>query len=239
MNIDRLIYDPDRLHCTAAEKEAALETLAKLARLWGVLRREGVLAVLQEAENEENPFFRACLRELAEGYDPPALQRLFAAYLAAENARGGAFLEAALIAKGLLLLSEQLDCDPDLSAAAWGALLSRELRGFFGAEYRERVIAVVERETRRSSRRAVSVVPAFDALARLPLAQRQALLERADVRDLAIALQGAAAETETALLEALTEPEREQIRQKRPFLTNLRESDVREAQIAVLAPPEA
>jgi len=40
--LDSLIYDPERLACTDEKKDACLETVAKLARIWGAIRREGV-----------------------------------------------------------------------------------------------------------------------------------------------------------------------------------------------------
>ena len=101
--LDTLIYDPERLTCTDAEKDACLETVKKLARLWLAVRREGYLVVITLAETEKDPFFRTCLMESGDVSEPEDLERLFCAYLAAGNYRGGAFLNAVLIVKGLLL----------------------------------------------------------------------------------------------------------------------------------------
>jgi len=232
--LDSVIYNSERLACTNQEKDACLQTVKKLARLWDEIRREGVLVVLSWAETEEDAFFRTCLLEFGEGYTPAALEQLFAAYLAAGDYRGGAFLNAVLSVKGLLLLSQQIHNNPDINAGIWGKQLAAELRGFFGAEYRERVLAAIEQETRRQTQRTVSVVPAFDQIAQLPLAQRQNLLQDMEARILAIALQGAGAAVENALLEALDAREREMLEQVRPFLTNLRKKDVVQAQTQIL-----
>jgi len=229
-----MICDPERLACTGREKDACLETMRKLARLWAEVCRDGILVVLTLAETEEDPFFRACLLEVGEGYEPAELERLFAAYLAAGNYRGGAFLNAALAAKGLMLLSELSQEGSGISPAAWGRRLSSELRGFFGAEYRDRVIAAVEEETRNRTRREKSIVPAFDRLAGLSRARLRELVQSAGVRTLAIALQGAGAEVEDALLESLDEEKRGLVEQDRPLLTNLREKDVEDAQTKLL-----
>lgn len=131
--LDTLIYDAERLPCAPEEKEACLETVRKLARLSKWIRRNGPLAVGSLAEQEEDPFFRACLLEFGElGFGEPEaeqrLERMLCGYLAAGNYRSGSFLNAVLVAKGLLLMLAHLDAHP----SAWGELLSDELRGFFG-----------------------------------------------------------------------------------------------------------
>lgn len=128
--LDHLIYNSERLACTEQEKDACLETVRKLVRLCFELRRNGVLVAGILAETEPAPFFRACLREFEfeEGYieredESARLERQFAAYLAAGDYRGGAFLNAVLVAKGLLLLNRHLNAPPIVQ----GELLSVEL----------------------------------------------------------------------------------------------------------------
>lgn len=228
--LDTLIYDPSRLACTDEEKEACLETVRKLARLCRFFRRNGLLAAGDLAEREEDPFLRVCLLELGEAPDPEDLERMFCAYLAAGDYRGGAFLNAVLVAKGLLLILTH----PDASPSAWRELLSAEVRGFFGAEYRERVMGAIEGETRTPNTRAASLIPGFDRFAQLDLPRRQALLGEADARDLALALPGAGAAAEKALLEALTGEARKALEELLPYTHNLRVSDVTQAQEALL-----
>ena len=166
--LDTLIYDPERLTCTDAEKDACLETVKKLARLWLAVRREGYLVVITLAETEKDPFFRTCLMESGDVSEPEDLERLFCAYLAAGNYRGGAFLNAVLIVKGLLLLSRLLKEDSNITSQVWGWRLSEELRGFFGPAYRNRVIVTIDREAK--TKRETSLVPKFDRLSQLSLA---------------------------------------------------------------------
>lgn len=185
--LDTLIYDPERLVCSEEEKEACLETVRKLARLGKFIRRNGPLAVVDLAEEESDPFLRTCLFEFGElgcDDDTERLARMLCGYLAAGNYRGGAFLNAVLVVKGLLLMPAHLDARP----SAWGKLLSVELRGFFGAEYRERVMRLIEQETKTPNTRETSLIPEFDRFVQLDLPRRQALLQKADVRDIAIAL---------------------------------------------------
>jgi len=265
--LDSMIYDAERLACTDQEKDACLETVAKLARIWGDIRREGMLVFISLAEEERDPFFRACLLEFdeiycAEGiyhFEPTEmLERMFAAYLAAGDYRGGAFLNAVLIVKGLLLLWEQLNGElnsaehweeikkaadeilydkmniEESCIASWGRRLSIELRGFFGAKYRERVINAIREETRSKRRREVSIAPAFDQLAELPIDQRQRLLKVTDVRTLALALQGAGAAVEDALMEALDEEGRKALEEESQYMGFLRAKDVERAQTEML-----
>lgn len=230
MDLDTLIYDPERLACSAEEKEACLETVRKLARLCEFFRKNGLLAVYDLAEEESDPFLRTCLLEFDEAVGDDGakerFERMSCAYLAAGNYRGGAFLNAVLVAKGLLLMLANLDVSPSV----WGKRLSAELRGFFGAEYRERVVKVIEQETKTPNTREVSFIPEFDRFVQLALPQRQALMREADVRDLAIALPYVSAAAEKAVLEALTEEARKTLEDCLPYTHNLRVIDVTRAQ---------
>lgn len=232
--LDFLIYQPDRLACTAEEKEACLETVRKLARLSRDFRREGLLFAYDLAEREGDPFLRACLFEFGEAVGcedaPERLERRFCGYLAAGNYRGGAFLNAVLAVKGLLLLSAHSDAHP----SAWGELLSAEVRGLFGAEYRERVTKLIAQETRTPNTRKASLLPAFDRFARLDLPRRQALLREADVRDLALALPYASEAAEKAVWEALSEDTRKRLEDCLPYTHNLRVIDITQAQETLL-----
>lgn len=233
--LDTLIYDPERLSCTGEEKEACLETVRKLARLCKFFRRNGLLAAFDLAEKEDDPFLSACLFEFGEvtGCDnnQEYLAQMFCAYLAAGNYRGGAFLNAVLVVKGLLLMSAHSDLPP----SAWGNLLSAELRGFFGAEYRERVMDIIAQETKTPNPRETSLIPEFDRFVQLDLPQRQALLRAADARDLALALPGASAAVEKTLLEALTEEARKTLEKEYlPYTHNIRAIDVTQAQETLL-----
>lgn len=235
MDLDTLIYDPERLACSAEEKEACLETVRKLVQLCKYIRRNGLLSasLFVEKEDKNEVFFRACLLEFEEYCcEPAALERILCAYLAAGNYRGADFLNAVLILKGLLLLTEHLDAPPP---SHWGKLLSAELRGFFGAEYRERVMKVIGQETKTPNTREASFIPEFDRFVHLDLPQRQDLIRKADIRYVALALSGAGAAAESALLEALDEEVRTELEEDiRPYTHNLRLIDVTQAQEALL-----
>lgn len=243
--LDYLVYNPERLACTEQEKDTCLETVRKLIRLCYEIRRNGVLVAGTLAETEPDPFFRACLREFEfeEGYiehedEPARLERQFAAYLAAGDYRGGAFLNAVLVTTGLLLLNRHLDAPPVVQ----GELLSVELRGFFGVEYRERVIAAVKREIRRHvPRRETSLLPAFDALAQLSADQRRQLLQNVEPITLAMALRGAGAAVEDALMEVLEKEKLKMIEQDWDYDPNaigLFVNDIECAQSEILAMKE-
>jgi len=236
--MDTLIYDPERLACTAEEKEACLETVAKLARLCKYTRREGQTVVYDLAEKESDPFFRACLLEYGDVWQlavdeeeqEAILARILCAHLAAGNYRGGAFLNAVLVVKGLLL-SWKHWCD---HPSTWRDLLSAELRGFFGVEYRERVVDVIIWETRAakaSIARESCLIPEFERFTRLDLPRRQALLRETKPGLLAIALRYVSKAAETAVLEALTDGEQMTLEKEYLAYTHcLRVIDISQAQ---------
>ena len=138
--LDRLIYDPERLACTGEEKDACLETVRKLARLCKFFRRNGLLAAYDLAEKEDDPFLSACLFEFGEvagdDNEMERLEQVFCAYLAAGNYRGGSFLNAVLVVKGLLLMSVHSDVPPfRLGATAVNRAAGIFWRGIPGARH--------------------------------------------------------------------------------------------------------
>ena len=93
----------------------------------------------------------------------------------------------------------------------------------------------MEQETKTPNTRQTSFLPEFDRFVRLDLPRRQALLRKAELRDVALALPGASAAAENALLEALTEEARKTLEKEYlPYTHNLRVIDVTQAQEALL-----
>ncbi len=56
--MDNMGYYTQRLQCRDEEKDACLETVAKLYRLRYLIRREGILMAEELAEDEPDPFGR-------------------------------------------------------------------------------------------------------------------------------------------------------------------------------------
>ena len=104
--MENMEYYTQRLQCSDEEKVDCLETVAKLYRLRWYLRENGALAAGVLAEEEADPFFRACLMEIGDVFlHPEELERRYTRYLMAGDYRGGAFLNAVLISEGLVLLA--------------------------------------------------------------------------------------------------------------------------------------
>ena len=80
------------------------------------------------------------------------------------------------------------------------------------------------------TKRDTSLVPEFDRLSQRSLDQRQALVREADLRTLTIVLSAASAVAEDTLLGVLTEDMRKNVEEKLPYMSNLREIDVTQAQ---------
>ena len=173
--MENMEYYTQRLQCSEEEKDACLETVAKLYRLRWYLRENGALAAGVLAEEEADPFVRACLIEIGDVFlNPDELERRYTRYLMAGDYRGGAFLNAVLISEGLVLLArydgetdarDEIFCSKD-----WGELLGETLRGYFGAGYMEQVMEVIRREeqARDASKEYSSALPEFDDLLALP-----------------------------------------------------------------------
>lgn len=240
MNKENMAYFAQRLRCTEEEKEACLKTVVDILRLRDVIRREGLLAIGDiRADEESDPFFRACLREAGElmGTErEPLMEGLFLRYLVAEDDQGGAFLRNVVIAEGVLQLPKLVQPDRPLSFRQWGEELSLAVRGYFGADYRERVEKTILRELQKHERtaRETSFVPEFDTLAELPLALCTRLWQEVPRPAIAIALHYAGAAARERLTSHLSQERLETLEDDMELLFNLREVDIVTAQREVL-----
>lgn len=112
--MENMEYYTQRLQCSDEEKDACLETVVKLCRLRYQIRREGIFMAEDLTEGEPDPFFRACLLDLAETFsDWEELERRFTQYLMAGDYRSGAFLNAVLISRGVALIARNEDCEDE------------------------------------------------------------------------------------------------------------------------------
>ena len=90
--MENMEYYTQRLQCSDEEKVDCLETVAKLYRLRWHLRENGALAAGVLAEEEADPFCRACLMEIGDVFlHPEELERRYTRYLMAGDYRGADF----------------------------------------------------------------------------------------------------------------------------------------------------
>lgn len=230
-----------RLQCTDEEKNACLETVVVVLHLWNVIRREGVLAIgFSHADQEPDPFFRACLRDAADMMgteNEPQMESLFMRYLAAGNYRGGDFLRCAVIIKGVLLAAKIVQPDGTMqSFRKWGEELSLAVRGYFGAAYRDKVEKTILREIQTYERtaRKASFLPEFDTLAELPQELCTKLWQDVPQPSMAIALRYTGAAARERITSPLSREELETLEDEMELLFNLREVDIETAQREVL-----
>ena len=236
-------YYTQRLQCSDAEKDACLETVAKLYRLRWYLRENGALAAGALAEEEADPFFRVCLIESGDVFlNPKELERRCTQYLMAGDYWGGAFLNAVLISQGLVLLA-RYDGEPNardeiFCSKSWGGLLGENLRGYFGAEYMKKVMEVIWREekARGASKEYGSALPEFDDLIELTPQQRDWLVRHVSSRTLCYAMKLGGSIVSKFLIEGAED--REALERDFDATSNVREMDVIAAQRTVLLKAE-
>ena len=206
--MENMEYYTQRLQCSDAEKDACLETVAKVYQLRGYLRQNGFLVAEVLAEKESDSFFRVGLLEFADLYqDPDGLERLLSRYLMAGDYRGGAFLSALIICRGLVMLARGIEdrdyfggTDPVLRKD-WYDAFSEGIRGYFGVEYREKVVEAVRQAAREQPKQPFpSLVPEFDSLTKLSPAQRDWLVRRIPERTLRYALKVGGSEVSEFLM---------------------------------------
>ena len=247
MLMDNMEYFTQRLQCTNAEKDACLKTVVEVLHLWKVIRKDGLLALgYTAADQERDPFFRACLRDASDmlGMDSePQMEGLFKAYLAAGDYQGAAFLRSVVIAEGVLLIAKVLqeldDGTPgrDMpSFRKWGEELFLAVRGYFGAEYRDKVDKTILREVQKYEKdvQKTSHIPDFDALAELPRELCVQLWQDVPEVTMGIALKYAGAAAWDRLMSALPSDRQEEMMDKMEWLTLMRQTDVENAQREIL-----
>lgn len=249
--MENMEYYTQRLQCSDEEKDACLETVARLYHLRYQLRREGILLAEELAERERDPFFRACLLDLVEVFsDSEELARRFTQYLMAGDYRGGAFLNAVLISQCLVLLARYEYGKEASDGKDWGELLGETLRGWFGVEYREKVMAIIKREekTRRDAEPKqrqdsiiwhpeprqdhASLLREFDGLIELTPPQRDWLVRNTPTLILCLALHAGGTRVNEYLKEGVEN--REQLEKEFELTTNVRVCDVEAAQREML-----
>lgn len=249
MLIKHMEYLSQRLRCTDGEKDACLETVTAILHFWTDTRKNGPLAIGGgRAEQDPNPFFRACLMDAIDwigSEDEPPLEDLFTQYLAAGNYTGGTFLQNVVIAEGVLAYLKFLrEHEDGGSFRQWGGRLLMAVGGYFGVEYREKLRETIRREIRKREReiKKTSCLPEFDALGSLPLPLCEKLLRNTydghyayGDRALPLALNYASGAVQEHILSVLSPEEREALEEEMDACVLVSLTDVERAQREVLA----
>ena len=248
MLIKNMEYLSQRLRCTDEEKDACLEAVTVILHFWTDVRKNGLLAIGGDrAEQDPNPFFRACLLdaiELVSTDDEPLLEDLFAQYLIAGDYTGAGFLQNVVIAEGILAYLRFLHEHEDGgSFRQWGDRLALAVGGYFGVEYREKLRKTIRQEIRKRERevKKTSRLPEFDALAELSLPLCEKLLRDTyddhyafGDRTVALALKYASGAVQDHVLSVLSPEEREALEIEMDACVLVRQTDVERAQREVL-----
>ena len=249
MLIKNMEYLSQRLRCTDEEKDACLETVTAILHFWTDVRKNGPLAIGgNRAEQDPNPFFRACLMDAIEWIDledEPLLEDLFAQYLIAGDYAGSDFLQNVVIAEGILAYLRFLHEHEDGgSFRQWGDRLALAVGGYFGVEYREKLRKTIRQEIRKRERevKKTSLLPEFDALEELSLPLCEKLLRDTyddhyafGDRTVALALKYASGAVQDHILSVLSPEEREALEIEMDACVLVRQTDVERAQREILA----
>ena len=249
MLIKNMEYLSQRLRCTDEEKDACLETVTAILHFWTDVRKNGPLAIGgNRAEQDPNPFFRACLMDAIEWIDledEPLLEDLFAQYLIAGDYAGSDFLQNVVIAEGILAYLRFLHEHEDGgSFRQWGDRLALAVGGYFGVDYREKLRKTIRQEIRKRERevKKTSFLPEFDALEELSLPLCEKLLRDTyddhyafGDRTVALALKYASGAVQDHILSVLSPEEREALEIEMDACVLVRQTDVERAQREILA----
>ena len=249
MLIKNVEYLSQRLRCTDEEKDACLETVTAILHFWTDVRKNGPLAIGgNRAEQDPNPFFRACLMDAIEWIDledEPLLEDLFAQYLIAGDYAGSDFLQNVVIAEGILAYLRFLHEHEDGgSFRQWGDRLALAVGGYFGVEYREKLRKTIRQEIRKRERevKKTSLLPEFDALAELSLPLCEKLLRDTyddhyafGDRTVPLALKYASGTVQDHVLSVLSPEEREALEIEMDACVLVKQTDVERAQREILA----
>lgn len=239
--MENMEYYTQRLQCSDEEKDACLETVAKLYQLRKQVRDNGFLVAEVLAESEPDPFFRVCLKEFAILVDDPdGLERLLDRYLMAGDYRGGAFLNAVIICRAVVMFARGCRSgryfgeEPPAPQRDWYDALGEGLRGYFGVEYREKVLEAIKKAdcAERPQQEYPSLLPEFDDLTKLSPAQRDWLVRQFPDRTLRLALKVGGSAVREFLMEGMEN--REEFERDLKATCNVRAKDVEAAQREVL-----
>ena len=248
MLIKNMEYLSRHLRCTDEEKDACLETVTVILHFWTDARKNGFRAIGGDrAEQDPNPFFRACLLDAIESVstdDEPLLEDLFAQYLIAGDYTGAGFLQNVVIAEGILAYLRFLHEHKDGgSFQQWGDRLAVVVGGYFGVDYREKLRKTIRQEIRKRERevKKTSLLPEFDALEELSLPLCEKLLRDTyddhyafGDRTVALALKYASGAVQNHVLSILSPEERDTLEIEMDVCVLVVRTDVERAQREIL-----
>ena len=113
-----------RLACGEDERRALGPLIRRFIDLSRKARKEGYLALEDDAAQSDDPLLKVGLRLVAEGVSGEALEEILATYLLTSDDKGWPFLKACATIEGLVSLSESDD----------SPLMIRKLVAYYGAD---------------------------------------------------------------------------------------------------------
>lgn len=228
MLMDHMEYLSLRLQCSYEDKIECLEIVKKLYSLAVLVRKEGLLALMDVVEKEDL-FFKTMIHTVIDFFDPKPLKEIFSAYLAAGNYFGKEFLKNLLIVNGLLLIVE---CEHPTQVV-------NGLQGWFGMEfaqtYKNEMMAEIARLKPLPLPQEKSTVPAFDSLVDFSEVNTMKLLSEVDNCTLSMALKGAGDKVADRFFHLMESSRAEEVRiAMENRYSHIRVKDIEEAQWDIL-----
>lgn len=99
----------ERIQCSEAEKKECMTLVAEVVAMANKAKRNGLLSLVQEAEETPHFLLRKGLQLILEGVNPQMVERTLQQYILSGKHRGKEFLQRCIIAEGVLAIQNGIN----------------------------------------------------------------------------------------------------------------------------------
>ena len=175
---------------TEADKEKCIPTINKIIELANIARREGVLALELEIEQEDNIFIKTAIEMILDGTAPETVEHILHNLILAESYSGSQLLDRLLVSEGVLAI--QKGENPNIITLKLSAMLGEKyILRFKGLAQEEKLRGCFEILKNLSGKKALAESIEFEEkLLRCHNMSLQQILRNVEIKTLVLALHG-------------------------------------------------
>jgi hypothetical protein len=225
----------DRMKCSQAEKKECMALASEIVSMANKAKRNGLLALVQEAEETPHFLLRKGLQLLLEGVNPKLVKTTLQYYILSGRYRGKALLERCIIMEGILAI--QNGVNPQVIQELLLSLFGEENHKSYEAEFGDRKkdkLNAFFRQIEKDRAETPLSSKLGDTILQLDDPSIQKCLKQISTVDMARALKGIEGKAQIKIFKNLPERSATILQETVEHLDLMRESEMNEAQEKVL-----
>lgn len=225
----------ERIQCSAIEKKECMALVAEIVAMANKAKRNGLLSLLQEAEEASHFLLRKGLQMVLEGVNPEMVKKTLQHYVLSGKYRGKEFLTRCIIIEGLLAIQKGVNpaITKDLLVSLFGEDHYEIYESEFGDKKNERLTAFFKKIEKSRAATPLSSKLGHTIMQVNDQTIQQCLKEISTV-DLARAVKGIDGKAQIKVFKNLPKRSAAILQETVEHLDLMRESEMNEAQEKVL-----